>query len=467
MSEAPQDNEVLSAENAKPPGRRWLRRLALAGIVFALLLVAATVAFLALRAHDKAAFRRAVEEIRDRGEPVTALECEPDPVPIEEDGGPLLRAAMGAMPDLPEGASPDEFWGLCSGEDDNGWNGDPRTFKNHIVKAQQLLDLHAEALGLFDRALVKPRFRLSIDYAKGHEDPGKIFLYIGEFHMLLEIRILLAAIQGRTEEALEDVKNLLRLGEAVGGEGPVVYFIVSSCHQSYASSSLEKLLRLQTPSKAQLRAMALRFSSAEDHLDIRRALRVERAFTLEIFRPLFEDSLPEDKSWEPIPGLLPGRDGLRYLKGMERILDATEQTFLKARQSVEDIGGTSAWTPVSSLLLPNAITVVDTRFRWKVMLRMAALSCRILLEKNGSAFRWEAVEAALEKNRPDPFTGEPFRVLEGPEGMLIVSPGHDLIYEHDFTARTVSGFATGEMDVEEDDLTFFVPWTEHEGDGGN
>ncbi|MEM1027462.1 MAG: hypothetical protein AAGJ38_05210 [Planctomycetota bacterium] len=135
---------MTDATTPIPARFRWLKRCAMAGLIGLVLL-------LGLRAvwgyvwHAR--FQAALQEIRDRGEPIDLADFNPPPVDDADNGAVWLRQAMAAWPNVP---------GSSQSIIDTDWYLDPDLHADPITDNAAYLAALGPALELIDRAAAAP-----------------------------------------------------------------------------------------------------------------------------------------------------------------------------------------------------------------------------------------------------------------------------------------------------------------------
>ena len=376
-----------------------------------------------------------------RGEPTDLDTLLGPPVPVDEDGGPLLRRAWAWLADHPDPIAewPDGATGMQSEFD--SLPDDERAAVRAYVRTLEPF------IGDVRRGTAMRRWR---QLATESLDPSAELPHVP--HIQRSLRALDAALNAVPEGADPALGSQVRLGllRARGLLGvrwdrplslieSLVAFVV-------VRSTLERtreLLESRLIEPAETAEILRPIFDWDAHQMLLHGLRSERVFTISIARRVLgDDSRPLlDEDGKPlVPGKFPRwmttlsrGDVIDYMRTMESIVDSRDQRWSALSEATLGIdlpGAASKWkgpapsiTGASSVVLPR---FVESGARVAALQRLARLATAADVHRNERGV-WPATIDAIDVSvevRVDPYTDEPFDYELLPDGRLrISSPG--------------------------------------------
>jgi hypothetical protein len=413
-------------------------------LVLACLAATVLIVFLYLRGRNSAA-GDAVEErlaaIREKGEPVTAEELAPPPVPDGENAAPLLQAAFDAQIEWEE----QERAGIKDWEDLLSCEGEP-----DLTLAKRALDLHADAVAKARLALARPKCRFDLDYSQSYAMLLPHLANLRALARLFALEALVRSAEGRGDEAAESCLAALALGRMLEAEPILISQLVRIAITEIAvRSARHSLQRVAFPDEAVLRIRE-RLLEIDPASFSRIGLRGERVFLRQTFdafasgKDTIGDVSGADKALlqrvQRAGTFVFLEDEAFALDALARALEAIE---LPPHESVPSVNAVFAEAEaeahehtlkhvLSGLLLP-ALRAAHTRAVRTWARRDGAiigLSCELFRSGRGRypATLDELAPEFLKDVPPDPFTGKPFKYELRDDGaaFIVYSLGDNL-----------------------------------------
>ncbi len=389
--------------------RRWLRQLLIGVAVFVL---AAVGARLWWGYSAEKALRREIEAIRSRGETLNIADLAEPPLPDSENAVEFYRQAVAVVlqygtVEFPQEDPPPERNAIIS------LLAYPEFRRRHPAETAKLLEACAEALKLSRQA----RALKQSDWKLSYSGPAiNITLPPLSDYKQLACLLCVAATTvheaGRDAEAIEYVRDTLRLGRSTGGPPVLICYLVEVSIERAALLKLEEMMpdlqvaaRPPAATAEQLRALVEELLAEEAPLRERlvRAMMGERCIvydTAERIRSgeLSLASLGSVGGQQRAPmgewvglslfGPVLTRDEARAIRYMGSYVEAArKQTWPEARRSMAPHPGRSeeptVLSTVAHIISFNLLPTMDRAFllhqRHVTMRRMTALALAIRL----------------------------------------------------------------------------------------
>jgi len=254
-----------------PEYPRWTKRVlyvALALAAFAVLSYLVTSSVASDRLDE------AIAAIRSRKEPVSLLEIAPPAVEETANAAvPLMK--LGEVLIDPDEATLDarrrfESEPFASPDAD-------------VAPLRTWCEANAAAFGLVEDAIARPSSRFDVDYEDPLVSTAPPFQPFIEAGHLLIVRALIAARNGKVDDAFGDVERALRLAEKAGPEPTLMAIFVRFAIEHQAIECLATLLPHGAPSAEQLARLASRLEATRVQDGFHRALLGERCFGHYVF----------------------------------------------------------------------------------------------------------------------------------------------------------------------------------------
>jgi hypothetical protein len=308
---------------------------------------------------------------------------------------------------------------------------------------QRLHDLMAEnqdIIRLILEASTKPCFK----YEEQWEIPGynlkitKAIIMI-QSTRLLGIDAVFKAEDGNIEEAIDQCLAARRFLRVYLQEPFLINYLVATACMKQVAVCLQKIVSDRKIETDTLRKILEEWNSSPWREGLVWSLESERIYGLEnallylkgehelinlglggklyywVFRPVYKKEI------------------IWLMGNYDRLLKATEMPYYASRDSKEleaMINSTPWYYKISSLFLPNAVTVLFKRATLNAMFETArvGIACKIYKNMHGD-FPEDLAELSpeiLEEIPVDPFTGHPFIYKKQETGIMIYSIGSNL-----------------------------------------
>lgn len=243
--------------------------------------------------------------VRQQGEPLSLTEAAPAPVPDDENAALVYEQAFNALPRrveyAPKVANAREQ--RLAREDEallSDFFSDKPEIRNRVTMAQVRGTLVGtkEALALARQAAAMPQCRFPVDWEAG---AGALFPHYAKLRSLarlLAAHAVVAAADGRTEEAVSDLEAVVGLARHCG-EPLLIGQIVQYACLSIGCDALGRVLEVSSPDEAECRRLAGSLAGVDLYAPFERAIITERVFGLWCF-----------DAWRRDPGQLSGALGV-------------------------------------------------------------------------------------------------------------------------------------------------------------
>ncbi len=435
--------------------RAWrdgLRRLGI-GLLVVFLLLAIPWTYLNITLGVK--LEEELEEIREAGQPLTIDQAVPKMPPRSENAAYVYEEAFRVFfywDPAPEGAASGTMLTMLRTPEMRPDIGDFVEGKITVLPADTRKWLFSEEieqrLDTIKRASQMDRCAFPVNWDDGFAALLPHLAQFREAQRLVTARMMIAAREGRTDEALQWCEVGLRMSEHVGQEPTLIAFLVRVAMQSTLFSGFEDVCG-EMPVPAE-RAIALRDAvTSEDlseHFD--RAMLAERAFGLWFFEHVPSDEIGEvlDENlpplWDAAQGLYTGylgapirkHDQLEYVRLMQAQLAYLDQPWRQAKEVLspveERMGEMKYLAPLTRMLVPAL-----SRAQMKRDLGIAqldqfriALMLNVYRQQQGRYPQTlDALAEAMDWQPPeDIFAGAPFHYRREGDGYTLWSIGQDL-----------------------------------------
>jgi hypothetical protein len=308
---------------------------------------------------------------------------------------------------------------------------------------QRLHDLIAEnqdIIRLILEASSKPCFK----YEEQWEIPGYNLKITKAINMIQSTRLLgidavFKAEDGNIEEAIDQCLAARRFLRVYLQEPFLINYLVATACMKQVAVCLQKIVSDRKIETDTLRKILEEWNSSPWREGLVWSLESERIYGLEnallylkgehelinlglggklyywVFRPVYKSEI------------------IWLMGNYDRLLKATEMPYYASRDSKEleaMINSTPWYYKISSLFLPNAVTVLFKRATLNAMFETArvGIACKIYKNMHGD-FPEDLAELSpeiLEEIPVDPFTGHPFIYKKQETGIMIYSIGSNL-----------------------------------------
>lgn len=424
-----------------PPAMKIWRRVGIVGgsVLAVLLLVSA---FLTWRSGRELA--AALQELKDRGEPLRSVDAAPAAVAESENAAPLLEKAFALQKSDQDEATIDAITEFEEGRE-----------TANVALVEKHLAANAESLTRTAEAVRRTKARFPVDYSQGFLTELPHLMKIKEAVSLLALRARVEARRGDGDAALETLGIALRVPRALDDEPFLISHLVRIACDGIAIDALVDVLSRSEPSAAACRNLQTALEPLPREA-LGRAFRGERAGALDFFGAFRRG----DKSLEEILGPTSNaytwgsrlsswvvhRDELAYLDVIGATIEAVSRPSPRAVLAAVDL---AAQRPIPSgafmtwSLMPALQKCVVKYQEARVRRDMARFALDLRVERLTRG-RYPETATAPE----DPFApGQVKYRREGP-GFVVWSVGRDRSDE--------GGVTSGDRDVVQKDLTLHV-----------
>lgn len=404
------------------------------------LVVIGIVAWLLIHGIGWIRFRRAIAEVRARGEPLEIEALVPPPIPDEENAAVKLNEAFTMLEKCEEELREDpelEDWAY--------WIFDDKKFEENREKLSKVLARCKEPLDLAVEALMRPKCRFDIDYLKG---PAAELPHLSRLRHLgwLFFAGFRLALHRSPDWAAKNIEHLLALSETLKDEPILISQLVRATLFGFFTKALQKAEAEGPVLSGDARRDLIRKLGQCKVLEpaIRALMRDRAMFATSEF---FED--PWYGRWLPAT-VLAGR--ARYIATLTGLIDAagrSEAEFGRvAREGIPDFGSGYPGMLIDGIDWDRAhesdCHATLHLLRFAALRDLARLALALGLhksERGGYPDALEELAGYFPEGLPaDPFTGKPFVYKRTDEGFLIYSLGADGKDDGGKPAKTAASF---------------------------
>jgi hypothetical protein len=265
-----------------------------------------------------------------------------------------------------------------------------------------------------------------------------------EVAYLLRFAALRRAEDGDVHGALADCRAAINAGRSIGDEPLAVSMLIRAACVAMACTTAERALARGEPAPAELAALQKLLEDEDAYPDLWYCMHGERAWMHEVVTGIEIGAIPVSqfvgRTPHPVEKLLGPvlRPSFRsehtsILSWMTRYVDSTRLPPRDQIAAVEairtEIGSAPRTAILTHLLMPSLVKVSESSHRKHAQMRalIAALAAERYRQAHGV---WpqslaDLVPAELAAVPPDPFDGQPLRLLHVPDGVEIYSVGPD------------------------------------------
>jgi hypothetical protein len=434
-------------------------------------LIALVLWYVSVRMSNASAIRKLEQTARQRGEPLTLAELQAKypPIPDEENAAvalmalwemedpPFWKAFVNGERTLPERAAEKYDPALpYLGSEAQRFPRIGLPNSNSLAAAEAYLSAKAAHLEKVRAALRQPRCRFPIKLEDGPDALLPHLAWLKTEAQNFRIVALVAAEGGDKNAALTALKDVVRTGQILASEPPLISQLVRVACLNLALNGVEQLLSRQRLTIDELEVLRQLLEELNLPGLARSALVSERPFSLCAFDPVVLAHMSPANSSDDDPGD-PGqrarniRAGVGFMRAIGD-LDADRRLILETLSEAIDLAGQE--TPeslrriealfeevsrkarrfppkiFSSMMLP-ALQKVPARFASFEARRQAALTAlaveRFRLDHGGRLPETlaEIVPGYLSAIPPDPFDGKALRFRKLERGFVVYSIGSD------------------------------------------
>ncbi|MFW6155752.1 MAG: hypothetical protein ACOC7J_00420 [Armatimonadota bacterium] len=432
--------------------RDWLRRLRRLGIGLLVLFVVLAIPWTYFNITLGMALEREIEQIRERGEPLTLEEALPETPPRSENAAYAYEEAFRVFhywgPSLDGAASGTMLTALSR-------PGTREKLEDFVEGRADVLPDDArkrlfsdgveQRLDAIRRASQMKRCVFPVNWEDGY---GALLPHFGQFRAaqrLVTARMMIAGREGRSEEALEWCRVGLRMTEHISEEPTLIAFLVRVAMIEMLSRGAQDICDDVALTAAQAESIGSIAGSDDLWQHLHRAMEAERALGLSLFDGDHQvqdyvatespaDRYPWSLYYSPLGAPLRKNDQLTFVNLYELLIERMEHPWREVgqdwpdRQEYTALGGRTA--PLTMVLMPvfsrapmNRDAAIARRDQFQI-----ALALNLYRQEHEEYPRTlEPLAGTVDWPIPeDIFSGEPFGYRREGDGYLLWSVGPDL-----------------------------------------
>jgi hypothetical protein len=419
--------------------------------ILAVLVVLGLAAYVVTNVTAGRELERELSLIRQRGEPLTLAEAAPPPVPNDENAALVYEQAYQRLPRRVEYAPR-----VATLREQRLAQQDEKTLSDFfsakperrggvtMAQVRQTLAGTEDALALARQAAAMPRCRFPVDWEAG---AGALFPHYPKLRSLarlLAAHAVVSAEDGRTREAVADLKAVVGLARHCG-EPVLIGQLVQYACMSFGTDALRRVLDVSSLDEEEARQLAQALADVELYAPFERALMTERAFGLWGFdlwrrdpRQLLLMVQGDEDAWPIFPVRVVQmvlrcepvlkKDQIFYLRYMaENVALARQHRHIPQPGLPSDEGDIPLYATISRIITPVYSSVHNKRDETIARLGLAqwALALHVYRQQNGRyPENLQEADALLDRGLPgDPFSEQPFVYRREGGGYLLYSVG--------------------------------------------
>ena len=375
-----------------------------------------------------------LDELRQRGEPLTLAEMAPPEIPDEENAAVLYGQACAQLDLLPK-ETRDAIWDLVMKRE-------PLT-PEELEEARKLLRDAKEPLRLLREGSRRPRCRFPVDYS-GPAFEGRLppLRQVQAGSRLLDLAACVNLADGKPDDALGDCVSALRMAHFADDEPCLISLLVEVAVTEAALSRLKTLLNESAPSREALETVLPALGDIEDRDQFVRTIKGERCLGLSMFHVLMIEPGNFDLTGQGVP--FPNRilcflfkpillaDERYYLECMDRFIDAAGMSWREAAATWEweevnnaTLAKRRYLHPATLLILPSLHHAGRAFERGIARSGCAKLAVTLRLYRMKHGAYPDKLSALvpefLDKLPTDPFSGKDFIYRREGKGFIVYS----------------------------------------------
>ena len=399
--------------------------------------------------------KTALQQIKDKGEPLTLAEMAPPMIPEEENAAiefEIIDILFNKYDDLLRQIYSRKFKKLIE-----SYCTDPAdtALKDEVVtKLKVIQEECADIYKHIDKATALGKCRFPIDYWA--EDYNAISLArletVRSCVRLLRLKALYLAATGKPDEALQSIQQMFTLSSYLKGETMLVGLYVQFAINYHAVDALENTLVIATPSIDACRKLIPDLIKSRNTFFLKRAFMGERTLGIQLFDLLrvgkkrYDDVLASIRENYYLnrkrsrydnfksalrPAFIFTYNEIEYLEKMARSIQCADKPYFEAKEELQDINkdiqNVSKLRPLVRAFALTPSGAMQHEGSTQARLSSAEIALRLLVYREDNGEFPETLEELNEDIPLDPFTGKSFLYRRGGEGFVIYSVGENLV----------------------------------------
>ncbi len=390
-----------------------------------------------------------LDELRQRGEPLTIAELAPPEIPDEENAAVLYEKAYAQFKALPR-ETRSRLQKLVRKS--------KFLEKAELEEARGILNSCRNILDLLHEGARRPKCRFTVDYnVLAMRVSWEHIKLVRNLSQVLRLSAMVNLAERNSDQALSECADLLRLAHGLHNEPMLVAMLMQSGVSNSALMQLERGLDVSYPSESALREVLSLLENYGYRKRVLLAMRGNRCFGLSAYRLSFGNPA----SWPKVPFSLTGEipeelelgtkslliagpilinDCVVYLRMMDLVVRNSEKPFFakvfastEYRELYKKTWGGNPWSPprLSRFLLPvtDNLTLTVERPAALMGLGKTGICLRLYRMKNGAyPEKLSAlVPEFLDKLPADPFSGKDYIYRREGKGFIVYSVGVNMV----------------------------------------
>ncbi len=422
-------NEVgVVTPKKQPLLPRWLKVLL---IVLGLPLLLAVLIWTALDIITRQDLKRAQEEVAQRGWPLTLGELYPDPIPDGNNAALIYQQAFSqyALSDSDEELIIEVLREIDFASLD----------KDEQAQLHQIVAKSAEVLALLHQAAKREKCQFFVDYEQLFGTPLVHLSNVRALARLATAAALVAAAEGRIDEALRYWKDGVVVGRGPEADRFLISQMVRIACLKISCFGLEALVQGQRLDVNQLGQALETLQGLKFRTGLVRGLQGELALCSSLFSSL--DSLKGgtlqtvfDFYSNPVVGPLRQYDERTMLVCMTELIELAEQPYHQIDRQLKDWERRLSQQRIPTLLTRAFVPALSRSLKVladaEAVLATAQTGVALELYRLSHGYYPDALSDLAPDFLPeiplDPFDGKPLRYVKSDDRVLVYSIGEDL-----------------------------------------
>lgn len=402
--------------------------------------------------------KNALQQIKDRGEPLSIEEMFPKKGVTDRENAELMIQIVQRLmwrnntyERLEEIKSSKILDNYCDNPDD------AELKIRAMTELQNILEENADIMNFIDEAVALGKYRF---YPTVRDNPLMTVLPhmapLQKSCKLLSLKALYLATNNKPDDALESIQDILVLSNYLKNSYFVIEPLVQVNMHKEAVMAVERVLNISNPSPELCSALAEQIAISKGLVDLTRAFMGERATKNAVYNGLrtgrfsligMEVITPKQKysferriirlSEKIRPDFIWNYDELRNLHILNMAIQYSTMPYSKEREEIlnSEIQSIPKIFLGTRRLLPAIIRVMHIITEGEARLSSAEIALRLIVYKDKNSEFPETLDELDEEIPLDPFTGKSFFYRRGGEGFVVYSVGKNLVDDGGYTKR--------------------------------
>jgi hypothetical protein len=314
-------------------------------LLLAAMIVAGVVFFVV---SGKVRVQTMLDDIRARGEPVTAADLEPPAIPDSENAFVFYMDASRIIGKAPPDV--DEAAGRMRKAAVRDWS------RGDIELIRGFVGSHRESLRLVRKGARLKGYRSETKWAAGVNAIFPHMAKVRDLARLLTYKAMVDLADGRVDEAIDTCGDGMALSDHVGSEPTLISSLVGVACRAITLRTLGQVVS-QARTPAQLEHVMRMLADRRGRPGLKTAMLGERAMGVQIYDDLRRGKQPiQDGHMPPVPGWVFYHDEAAYLSLLNEYVDLADKPYYEIQHQVTDIETRARqlpfYVPLAKLLMP-------------------------------------------------------------------------------------------------------------------